>query len=256
MGLGGGGGAGEIDTSFIGEFASQANQILDDVLRAALPYAEFFTNKAIEASEDKFNTGIRELQKYYELGQAETAPYREGGYQAFDMYQDTLGMPRPAGGSSRLAAAQKALAKEQAAKQAMAAQASKMVSKMSIPVDQKMQIIRAATEGGNFEGLMQSLREFSIMNPNAFDRGSLSATAGNPNGTSHLPGAMAADPNRENPYNDVLSNTFNSFTPPNVLNNFLLSAMPIGDQLRRSRNSMTSSQRSLANSVNTGFPGI
>lgn len=92
------------------------NNILSNALGQALPYSEQYTQQAIGAQNSSLQAALGELNQAmtsttntlnnaFQTSQALQSPYRNMGYQAADMYADSLHMSRPKMGSQALSTA-------------------------------------------------------------------------------------------------------------------------------------------------------
>jgi hypothetical protein len=249
--VGGSGGGEQIDTAFIDEAKSEALSFLDDSLRAALPYSESFTERALSAQREQFALARGDIKEYYELSQAQTAPYREAGYQALDTLQDTLGMARLSSGSSAMAHAMENRAKEKAARSRMQQSAITTAQQLGMSPEDQMKFVQSATYGGNLPGLTRALQQYQLAGGGS-PQGGLSAT--------QAPLPHEIDPNlppsdrlaRTNPYQNMLSASGGRFDSDPTAS-FLNTALPLSQELARASNNMSSRQRVLANLGQTGY---
>jgi len=88
----------------------QINQILDDSLSKGLDYSQGYTQKAVDQQNTsltqalgQLNQGLQALQGGFNTSQALQTPYRDAGYNALDMYEDSLGVKRPTIGNKAVA---------------------------------------------------------------------------------------------------------------------------------------------------------
>jgi hypothetical protein len=174
---GGGGGEGEaamieFDST---AFASSANEVLDRALEQAIPYSERGTQFAIEALKNFYTQSRKDVmeaegraridfEKGHGLAQAKLKPFAEAGYGALDTYQDILGLPRFAAGSSAVAAAGEMKAKQEAARQALTNQGMSMMDSLGnkISGQDKMNLMSSIQSGGNPMGIMRALEQMGI----------------------------------------------------------------------------------------------
>src|SRR3990167_7189184 len=171
---GGGGSVPEIEFD-ASAYASSANEILDRALEQAIPYSERGTQFAIEALKnfylqsrkdtmERFRQSKVEYQKMYDVAQAKLEPYVQSGYGALDRYQDILGMPRFAAGSSAVAAAKEKQGMQNAARQELRNQGANLLDMVSDQLDpQSLKNLQASiNSGGNPEGIMLALQQMGI----------------------------------------------------------------------------------------------
>jgi hypothetical protein len=157
------------------KFSNSANEVLDRALEQAIPYSERGTQFAIEALKNFYTQSRKDVmeaegraridfEKGHGLAQARLKPFAEAGYGAMDTYQDILGLPRFAAGSSAVAAAGEMKARQQAALQALSNQGMAMVDSLGdkISGQDKMNLIHSIQSGGNPMGIMTALREMGI----------------------------------------------------------------------------------------------
>jgi hypothetical protein len=105
---GGGKGTGAIQDGVEKGIAFGGNQVQQGI--------DFYTkqaDKAIDTTQQLYNTARSDIEKGYQRSQALNAPYSMASYDALDRYMDTLGMPRFAGGSKVLANAMEKGAEKQ-----------------------------------------------------------------------------------------------------------------------------------------------
>lgn len=243
----GGGEGGEEGMEIVEEFEEEAQGFLDTMLRNAIPYSEFFTQKAVDEMNAKFDQARNDTREYYERSLAFTAPYREAGYQALDTLQDTLGIARPGSGSSAMAHAQENKAKEQAIRRSMATQAANTASQMGMPAEDRYKFIQAAQHGSNLLGLQRALQQYELQGGGNRVDNTLRATVA-PAGEGEEPGT--------NDYSNLLEATSNRFNSSDPRADFMNRAMPLNSDLMRMINSQSSAQRALANTANTGYSHI
>ncbi len=227
-GLLGGGGAGEIDFD-AREYADEANSFLDDALRTAIPISEAFTTRAISEVQRQFDIGRSDLKEYNALAQAQGAPYREAGYQALDMYQDTLGMPRLSSGSSAMAKALENKAKQQGAQRQLQSAASQFASQTNLPPAEQLKLSQMA-QGGNSFALTNYLQNFLGQDP----------------GTLKGPGSSSGGR-----FQDILDQSFGR--QPSALSTFTSALGPLTSDLNKANFNLSSDQNSLAQFLTGGF---
>lgn len=237
------------------EYESEAQGYLDIMLRNAIPYSEFFTKLAIDNMNAMFDRARNDTREYYERSLAFTAPYREAGYQALDTFQDTLGIARPAAGSSAMAHAQENKAKEQALRRSMATEAALTASRMGMNSEDRYKFIQAARHGSNLLGLQRALQQYDLTTKRDIPDSVLRATDSifQEEGED----GETTDSIRPNNYANILEATSQRFGPSqNARGDFISRAMPINADLMRMINSQSSEQRALANTANTGYSHI
>lgn len=266
-GGGGGGGGGEEGFAIVDEFENEAQGYLENALRAAIPYTESFTYQAIDVQREMLKrqldmleyarkTSREDIKEYYERAQAMTAPYREAGYNAFDQLQDTLGMARPESGSSAMYHAMENKAKERSAQNRMGIEAARTAEKLGMDPDSAYKYMQQAVHGGNLLGLKQGLKEWAVSN---YKEPDAKKVYGSPVTARAGEDGEAG----ENPWADVISGSRSSLedfinrTPPpssdSIIADFMRTGLPINRDFMNARNSLTSSQRSLAQLGNTGY---
>ena len=84
-------------------WATQVNNQLQAALQQALPYAEQYTQKAINQVQGSDAKAQQQIQSGFQQAQALDAPKHLATYNALDAYQQMLGLPTPVGGSFQLA---------------------------------------------------------------------------------------------------------------------------------------------------------
>lgn len=248
---------GEEGFAIVDQFEREAQIYLDQALRTALPYTEFFTQRAIDNMNRMFDISRSDVQKYYELSQAQTAPYREAGFQALDSLQDTLGIARPKSGSSAMYHAMENKAKEDALRRRMAAEATQTARDMDMSPQAAQNFIAAARYGTNPAGLNTALREYaSSAYPRDFGlraTDSLFRDRGDPREEGADPGTYE-EFREPNAYNDLLRQTFNRYNPRSQAMDFATRTSELGSELMRAIQSQSSRQRALANlGARTGY---
>ena len=265
MSMGGGGGdAIQIDDKFIGEAKNESLAYLDQALRYSMPYSEYFTQKAIDSQKEQFAIARQDAKQYWDIGQAQTAPYREAGYQALDMVQDMLGMPRLSSGSGAMAHAMENKAKADAARADLQRQALQLTSQMNVSPEQAYQISQVAANGGNMSGFMRSMQQMQLANPGLFKDQSVTSTR-NPNEGSMSSGTMdsmvdgikgngglAGQPFKQGGYDNILAATSARFNPTPLMD-FMAGAVPSYQALASAENNMSSTARTLAQLGTTGY---
>lgn len=280
--LGGGGGGGDvqlIDPAFIGAARDQSLDFLDQALRSAIPYAEYFTEKAIGEQRRQFDLSRSDVREYYERAMAQTAPYREAGFQALDTLQDTLGMSRLESGSSAMYHAMENKAKQDAARRQMRMSAADTAAKLRMNPDEAFKFVQTATYGTNPTGLMKEINRFDNGPRQRLDSTPTTAKSrgeGKPVGGDMGPfGSISNDrldvtPNvvgwtrggranyadvTDNDYSGLLGATSQRFDVDPRLE-FQRAAMNIMPDLQAARNNMSSRQSTLARLGQTGFSHI
>lgn len=255
MGMGGG----DIDTGFIDQAKGEALGFLDTALRTAVPYSEFFTEKALEAQREQFQLARSDTEKYYEIAQAQTAPYREAGFQALDTLQDTLGMSRLDSGSSAMYHAMENKAKMDAARREKSYAVQKLVNDLNINPEDAYKLMQSGTYGSNYPGLMETVSQFAAggmtpfkdqVHPLKATKGSVTpgeAGVGGEGELSYGGGGIAS-----HSYQDMLDATQARFSP-NPLSTFTADMLPLSAEYNRARQNLSSRQRTLAQLGKTGY---
>lgn len=107
--LGGGGTQQDLSRYLINfnasDWANQANAHLQNALNQGLNYSEKYSQQAINALQGYDQKAQNQIQRGFQQAQALNAPQRLAAYNALDVYQDSLGLSRPVGGSFQLASA-------------------------------------------------------------------------------------------------------------------------------------------------------
>jgi hypothetical protein len=159
-----GGGADKINFDAM-SYANQANDILDKALERALPYSEMYSQMAEKDLRRVEADAKNQLEKYWEISQAQTAPYREAGYRALDQYQDTLGMYRPAVSSSQMAHIQENMAKKQGAMKEREQAVSSWLDQYDMKPAERANALNAIVNSSNPQGIIQGLDNWMQGNP-------------------------------------------------------------------------------------------
>lgn len=87
------------------DWASQANNYLQNALQQGLAYSEKYSQGAVDTAQAFQKQSEAAQQSGYEMAQALNAPKRLAAYNALDSYLGTLGQAQPVGGSFQLASA-------------------------------------------------------------------------------------------------------------------------------------------------------
>ena len=282
FGGGGGGGGGKaqmVDPAFIEAARDHSLDFLDQALRSAIPYSEYFTEKAINEQRRQFELSRSDVREYYERAQAQTAPYREAGFQALDTLQDTLGMSRLESGSSAMYHSMENQAKQDAARRQMRMAAAQTAQKMGMPADEAFKFVQTATYGGNTPGLMREIANYGDPTRRPLDStkttqkglgkgkpiggkmgmfgsitGDRADVSGLTNGWTRGNQANYQDIT-DNSYSGLLGATSNRFDVSPVAE-FTRNAMNIMPDLQAARNNMSSRQSALARLGQTGYSHI
>src|ERR1041385_4923546 len=130
----------DMNTSMGSDAAGNANGILDRALQQAIPYAERFTQSAIDEQKREYTQSRYDTKVGQAKSEALMAPYQQSGYAAFDRYSDAAGIPRFEMGSGKIADALDAYKKTELAAGHMydTTGALGLNSPMLTPIDQSL----------------------------------------------------------------------------------------------------------------------